>query len=531
MSKKKLKLTWQKGINGRAGRWRKMIKGQMFYFDGGVGKSDRKAYQAAVEACEKLRVEILSKTEKPNAETYLLAIQEWEAALDWCEKNQNDQELVETAIKKIKELRRRLNGPRPRPLDDCDQLISWMFAPSIVASDNHKLPTPKTGPRPELFYSPEKSIEARRGLLHELAMYPTDKQKMLWQDRIASYINEKLPRDQTIEGSVERYLHVQKEKAEAGAISAGRYGNIMRGTETFRDFVGGGKDFTAIDEATLRKYYTHQRELISAGNVKATSARDTVSVANQYIRWLWKEGSIEHLPRNLGDSEIVVPANEVKVYTVEEIKKLWVNADERMRLFILLALNCGMTQKDISDMKPSEVDWTVGTISRKRSKTQNHKSTPTITYSLWPETLKLLKKLRAKNCKSNVLLNRNGTPYRTEKVNAKGNPIKVDIVGKDFNKLKKDCNLKGRSFINLKKTSRSLLEDNKDYQAVAELLVGRAPRTVSERHYAKPATNWLAEATNWLRDELQIEKLGTQLNTLTKSTASKKAVNMVNVIR
>ena len=116
-------------------------------------------------------------------------------------------------------------------------------------------------------------------------------------------------------------------------------------------------------------------------------------------------------------------------------------------------------------------------------------------------------KFRVKNNKANVLLNKNGTPYRTERVNAKGNPIKVDIIGKDFNKLKKTCNITGRSFINLKKTSRSLLEDNKEFQAVAELLVGRAPRTVSERHYAKPATNWLAEATAWLRESLEIEKL------------------------
>ena len=78
MAKKKLKLTWQKGTSGRSGRWRKMIKGQTFYFDGGNGKSDRKAYQVAVEECEKLRVEILSKSEKPNAEASTqLAVREY----------------------------------------------------------------------------------------------------------------------------------------------------------------------------------------------------------------------------------------------------------------------------------------------------------------------------------------------------------------------------------------------------------------------------------------------------------------------
>ena len=507
MSKKKLKLTWQKGTDGRAGRWRKMIKGQVFHFDGGTGKSDRKALQAAVEECEKLRVEILSKTERPNAEDYKVAIEEWEAAMDWCEKNQEELELVDTATKKIKELRRRLNGPRPRPLDDRDRLMPWMFQIAASPSANHRPPTPKPGPRTSIFNLQKTSKEDRLAMLHELAMYSDDKKKMLWEDRIASYKNERLPHDKTVEGSVERYLAHHKERAESGAVSPGRYGNIKRGAESFRDFVGGGKDFTVIDETILRKYYSHQRESIANGGSKASSARDIASDANQYIRWLWKEGAIDQLPRNLGDSEIVVPTDEIKVFSNREIEQLWMAASQRMRLFILLALNCGMTQKDISDLKPSEVNWKAGTISRKRSKTQNHKSTPTITYRIWPETLKILKKLQAKNSKSHVLLNNNGTPYRTEKINTKGNPIKVDIIGKDFNKLKKACEVTGRSFINLKKTSRSLLEDNKEYQAIAELLVGRAPRTVSERHYAKPATNWLAEATGWLREALEVEKL------------------------
>ena len=507
MAKKKLKLTWQKGTNGRSGRWRKMIKGQTFYFDGGNGKSDRKAYQVAVEECEKLRVEILSKSEKPNAEDYKLAIDEWEAALDWCEKNKEDLELAEVAASKIKELRRRLSGPRPRVLDERDQLLTWMFQRTPTSSTSHQLPKPKSDSRPEVFVLPATTKKQRREMLHELAMYPDDKKKMLWEDRIASYMSEKLPPDKTIEGSVERYLEHHKARAESGAISPSRYGNIRRGAESFRDFVGGGKDFTAIDEPILRRYYTSVRDSIAKGDTTASSARDTASDANQYIRWLWKEGAIEQLPRNLGDSEIVVPSKEVRVFEIEEIKTLWKSANERMRLFILLALNCGMTQKDISDLKPAEVDWKLGTIKRKRSKTQNHESTPTITYTLWPETLKLLKKFRVKNNKTNVLLNKNGTAYRTERINAKGNPIKVDIIGKDFNKLKKACNINDRSFINLKKTSRSLLEDNKEFQAVAELLVGRAPRTVSERHYAKPATNWLAEATAWLRESLEIEKL------------------------
>ena len=49
--------------------------------------------------------------------------------------------------------------------------------------------------------------------------------------------------------------------------------------------------------------------------------------------------------------------------------------------------------------------------------------------------------------------------------------------------------LKDRSFICLKKTSRSLPEDIRDFKPIAELFVGRAPKTISEKHYATSAVN------------------------------------------
>ena len=203
---------------------------------------------------------------------------------------------------------------------------------------------------------------------------------------------------------------------------------------------------------------------------------------------------------------MIADPGEVVVFSIKEIKLLWASANDRMKLFILLALNCGMTQQDISDLRPAEVDWKSGTITRKRSKTKKKRSTPKITYKLWPETLRLLKKHRSKD-KDHVLLNNNGNPFKTSFVSDKGKFSKVDTIGKDFRTLVETCEIEGKSFGNLKKTSRSLLEDNKTYQPIAELFVGRAPRSITERHYAQPAKTWLAEATDWLRKKLKIDKL------------------------
>ena len=40
--------------------------------------------------------------------------------------------------------------------------------------------------------------------------------------------------------------------------------------------------------------------------------------------------------------------------------------------------NTGMTQTDVSDLHPSEVDWERGRVTRKRSKTEDRASVPTV---------------------------------------------------------------------------------------------------------------------------------------------------------
>ncbi|NTV80798.1 MAG: hypothetical protein HGA24_05170, partial [Candidatus Aminicenantes bacterium] len=67
-------------------------------------------------------------------------------------------------------------------------------------------------------------------------------------------------------------------------------------------------------------------------------------------------------------------------------------------------LNCGMTQKDVSDLLVSEVDWDEGRIIRKRSKTADVENVPVVNYLLWPETIRLLRQERAAAAADHVLL-------------------------------------------------------------------------------------------------------------------------------
>ena len=82
------------------------------------------------------------------------------------------------------------------------------------------------------------------------------------------------------------------------------------------------------------------------------------AAARSFIRWLSRTEVIP-TPKNLDDS---FPFNavpeETNPWTVEEVKTVLGLAQGRLRLYMLLALNCGYGAKDIADLRPDEVDLT-----------------------------------------------------------------------------------------------------------------------------------------------------------------------------
>jgi len=129
--------------------------------------------------------------------------------------------------------------------------------------------------------------------------------------------------------------------------------------------------------------------------ITSFSARDAFQIAKQFVRWLAENSLIPSLPANINSRELIssMPPGKKVCFTTAEYRNLLAHADDRMKLFLLLMANCGMTQKDIADLAPDEVDWQRGMIRRKRSKTEHVQSVEVVTYKLWPETFELLKRL------------------------------------------------------------------------------------------------------------------------------------------
>lgn len=77
------KLTWQPGVEGRSGRWRRKYRGKVYYFDGGHGKSDREAYYRAVEKWEAKKTEVDAAAPRQYQLDYEAEITVWGQVYAW----------------------------------------------------------------------------------------------------------------------------------------------------------------------------------------------------------------------------------------------------------------------------------------------------------------------------------------------------------------------------------------------------------------------------------------------------------------
>ena len=255
----------------------------------------------------------------------------------------------------------------------------------------------------------------------------------------------------------------------------------------------------------MDSFYDELLSEIEKKRFSKTSARDVQASVRSFINWLWEIEILKERPRNLSSKShrILVEARKIESFTVNQIRDIIVKSNDQLQLYVLLALNCGMTQIDISDCRPAEVDLERKTLVRKRGKTKQFDSVPNVTYPLWPETLSLLMNFRSEN-HDRILLAPGGGPLKSE-FSRDGKVAKNDYIGLTFRRMLKKNDLTG-NFKMLKKASATLLRDHPSYSGLESLFLDHAPRSMSDKHYAQVPTALLAEAVNWLRQQYQLEK-------------------------
>lgn len=171
-------------------------------------------------------------------------------------------------------------------------------------------------------------------------------------------------------------MDTKRAEVDAGALTAGRFAPIRTHLYHFRDYAGAENAFTTISSGVLVDYHPVLLNAIASEKLSSNYAKDRLSTVRTFINWLWNIQAIEDLPQVFAPGSkhlrITKTVATPEVFTIEDVQKLLYAAKHRTKLYLLLMLNTGSTQKDISDLRITEVDWKRGTITRKRSKTAKH---------------------------------------------------------------------------------------------------------------------------------------------------------------
>jgi integrase len=320
------------------------------------------------------------------------------------------------------------------------------------------------------------------------------------------------PPDRLVKAQIEAWKTLLRSICQSGQMSEGRFDAYSRHIDKFADWIGEDTAIDAIDEARLEGYFNHLSIQVGAKKYSPHYAHTLLMTAKQFISRLAEMKLISTLG-NIRSRRFRFnhsAPTKIETFTVEEIQQMLSVCDdfsERTKLYLLLMLNCGMYQNDIAELHRDEINWTKGTLTRARSKTREHRG-PVVTYKLWPETLALLKKQRAKTGDL-VLTTKDGNPlvrYWLED----GEMRRYDCIQAAWTVVAKRLKVRKMrlGMKHLRKTAASILGEHPQYKYYANHFLADSPRAVADRHYVIPSQTEFFAALDWLRGQILGTKNG-----------------------
>jgi integrase len=291
--------------------------------------------------------------------------------------------------------------------------------------------------------------------------------------------------------------------ARAGGITAGEISNRRYHLKRFREWIGERMPVAAIDEGRWHAFCRHLLDEVARGEISRSYAGRIVVTLRQWLRHLDRLGLVRE-PKNLRDRLVPIDPAPGPVLTLDpaDIRRAVQAATGQLRLHLLLMANCGLTQKDISDLAPGEVEWVGQAIVRARSKTRGRGGVPIVRYPLWPSTFQLLSQWRSSD-QARLLVTRTGGPWVDKSIQANGRAKNSDHIRTNWHriaaKLGVDWPLK-----RIRKTSATLLASHPVYGRFDWLFLGHSPATIKDRHYVAPDPDLFAAAVRWLGERYEL---------------------------
>ena len=318
----------------------------------------------------------------------------------------------------------------------------------------------------------------------------------------------------TVGQEIAHLVQRKKSAADAGKLvfkTASRYEELL---EYFVKWIGENTPIEDVSSRRLLDYHDVLQDEVTAGKRTPGGAKSLFQPVRLLLHTAYLRGSIQELPRILAVRNNLLSfgssgsSPDLKrernwIDDLDTFKKILTASEGRLRLWLLLMMNCGYQQTDVSELGRSEVDLKLGRICRKRSKGRKQQHVPKVDYLLWRETFDLLKQHKAPadaepniNGDPRVLVNTNGTALLDERTD-------TDAIRLTYERLLKKLKIEKpvrKPLAAIRKTSSTLIRQSK-YSDLRFYFLGHAPATVADRNYTIPSQEQFDECIRWLGEQ------------------------------
>ena len=381
-------------------------------------------------------------------------------------------------------LKTKSNGRRDRDgylaaLAEWERLKAFLdgLGPNPYTATGTLIPETQAGDTAPLYFPPMLSREVATATLTRPAIIGSNRvaDNPLWiqsvgigeflhpEQLIAEPIGNSHTEEHRISVLADRWLNLRQKQAERGDLSLTQWSEDRAKLQTFRDFLSVNFPeviyIEQISATILNEYREKQTEFLDCKGehrISKVTLRKRLTTLVRWLDWLVDQNYLTQLPKDLRKyGRVKLDSPKPVFFTIDEIKTLSSIASERTRLYIMLGLNLGYCQRDISTLEPEMIDWQSGIVTRNRKKTGVASQA-----KLWPSTLALLKKHRSPKKSGPVLLNQKGTPLHSERINANGKLVANCAIRLSFDRALKHSKITGRKrgFKHLRKTGADQIE-------------------------------------------------------------------------
>ena len=314
----------------------------------------------------------------------------------------------------------------------------------------------------------------------------------------------------TIVDLCNRYLTSKKHRLDSGEITERTFHDYFCASKRVIEVFGRNR---IVDDLAASDFETFRCAL--------SESLGPVALANAItrVRMIFKFGYDDNLverPMRYGQS-FRKPASAVlrksrhnkkdkhgaRMLEADQLRKVIEASKQPLRAMILLAVNCGFGQSDISKLPKSALDLDRGWVDFPRPKTGIERRCP-----LWPETIAAIQKAADQRPPANLEADANLafiTKYghRWVRTSPNGKHTPDDAVGKEFAKLLVQLDLKrpGLSFYALRHTFETIGGDSLDQVAV-NFIMGHAEVDMASRYRERISDDRLRKVTDTIHQWL-----------------------------